>query len=88
MKVWITKFALTKGIFTAEAEICKEIDDRMIQVAGKAIPGCSRSTYFKPDWHETERSARLRAIEMAQRALKSLTRKEQKLKASIESWHE
>ena len=34
MKVWITKYALTQGIFEVDGKICTDIDENMIS-AGK-----------------------------------------------------
>jgi hypothetical protein len=34
IEVWITKYALTRGIIRAEARVCVHIDDSMIHVDG------------------------------------------------------
>lgn len=59
MRVWITKYALTKGIIEAEARLGSE-SDKMI-----AIIGASPPMYFHaPDWHTSEEAARARVSAM------------------------
>lgn len=67
VKVFITKYALTKGIFTAEVEI-KETDGRYFAVdQGKWC-----IYYHKPDFHLTYKEAKARAEEMQRKKIASL----------------
>jgi hypothetical protein len=59
--VWITKYALTKGIFCKEAEI-----------KGDMIKYDRYSCELKPDWHLTQEEAIKRAEEMREKKIKSL----------------
>lgn len=59
--VWITKYALTKGIFTAWAII----DDNMIKVG-------RHEYYHGNDWHTDEKSAWERAEQMRHKKIHSL----------------
>lgn len=78
-KVWITKYALTTGIFSVMAELDEEtprmaVDDdpsRLVQLI----------CYHKPDWWLTEGEAIERACSMRDSELGRLRRKLEKLKA-------
>jgi hypothetical protein len=61
MKVWITKYALTKGIIEVEAHFCIE-SSKMIEVR-------QGEYYHGREWHETRSLAVSRAIEMRDAAL-------------------
>lgn len=51
-KVWITKYALTKGIFELEVDSC----------GGEVVNGAdSLEPYYKDDWRKTKEEALLRA---------------------------
>ena len=64
MKVWITKYALTKGIFTANADV---VAPGMIKVSqGVYYHGRGR------DWHESFSDAQRRAYDMRDEKIKSL----------------
>lgn len=71
MKVFITRYALTKGIIEQEAEC-----------SGKCI-SYSTSGYtsyvYKPDWHETETEARAHADQMRLKKIASLKKQIAKL---------
>lgn len=69
MKAWITKYALTQGIFVKEAEINLAPDSRMITI--KSI-SYRKEYYCKPDWYETEAEARANAEDRRQAKLCSL----------------
>lgn len=66
--VWVTKYALTTGIFEAEASICSN-DDQMIIVYGED----GRHDYFhRPFWHETKNGAIEHANLLKDRKIKNL----------------
>lgn len=84
-KVWVTKYALTRGVLTSENAVLKERGSH-IQVEypshrGYAVPQC----LFKPDWHETEEEARAQVRKMVAAAKKSLKKKEAKLDGILDS---
>ncbi len=55
MKVWITKYALTQGVYTIEGQI----DDQDLTVFCQDIePDRYFTFYHKPFWHESEEAAR------------------------------
>ncbi len=76
MTVWITKYALTTGIYKIDA---KEIKDshRMIQQSGTNYP----TYYHKPDWHESNAEALAHAEKMRQKKIESLDKQIGKIKA-------
>lgn len=72
--VWITKYALTKGIFRCKAKGCFDISDDMICVHGKYLE------YFHgSDWHRDEQSAVDRANEMARKKIETLKKQIRRL---------
>ena len=76
MKVWITKYVLTQGIFEAEAKVCENVNISMIEICR-----CDNKEYYHGngrEWHETEQSA----IDMAEfmRHKKIISLKKQILK--------
>jgi len=73
MKVWVTKYALTKGILEVEVDSPVE-DERMVRASG------GWTTYYhKPDWHMTKAEAVARAEEMRTKKLASLRKQAAKL---------
>lgn len=74
MKVWITKYALTTGIFEMTAEITEH---------GSAYDmHSSFPTYYHgegKEWHKTKESAIARAEEMRQKKIASLKKQIEKL---------
>ncbi len=75
MKVWITKYALTKGTFETEAEICPNSPD-MIEDKNK------RYYYYHGEgkhWHKTKESALIRASQMKLAKISSLEKQLKKL---------
>ena len=76
MKVWITKYALTQGIFEAEASECKGFDG-MIEVANRY----SYEFYHGEgkDWCRTKEYAISRAEEMRKKKISSLKAQIEKL---------
>jgi hypothetical protein len=82
MKVYITKYALTSGIFEAEGEV-SNLNEKMI-VVGK---GVDPAYFFRNDWHTDFATARWRAEEMRKTKLVSLKKqleKYQQLQLDIE----
>jgi hypothetical protein len=77
MKVYITKHALTEGIYEIEAEKCEQPD--MISFKG---PYCT-SYFFGKDWHKTRSDAVKRAYDMKETKIKSIKRQLQKIEALI-----
>lgn len=70
VRVWITRYALTQGIFVIEGEVGPP---HMISFKGSYITEC----YHGKDWHRTSEAALKRAEEMRKLKIASL-------KASIE----
>lgn len=77
MKVWITKYALTKGIFETDVEVCREINPDMVKQTGIQWP----QYFHKPHWHESWGDAAAQAERMRQAKLKSLKKQIAKLEA-------
>ena len=77
MQVFITKYALTKGIFEAEAEVFPERD--MIRVTGEN----GYDTYFHgegKDWHGSLKDAKKRSEEMRKKKISTLEKQLEKVK--------
>lgn len=74
MKVWITKYALTQGIFEEEAE---DYGDGFVKVTKKGF----LDSYYKKgkDWHKTKESAIAKAEEMREKKIASLKKQIEKL---------
>lgn len=75
MKVWITKYALTRGVF--EMEVKSQSED------GTAVYGKSWDDYYRGEgreWHRTKVSAIKKAEEMRQKKIASLLKQIEKLK--------
>lgn len=78
-EVWITKYALTKGVYKAlNAEHCRAISERMISLEGNC--------FHTPDWHTTEDAARARVLEMVDAELSALARKRAKMEKLKETF--
>lgn len=75
MKVWITKYALTKGVFEINAEICEDTQESMIEEVGAGW----LTYYHKPHWWPSKESALLRAEQMRNAKIKSLQKQITKL---------
>jgi hypothetical protein len=79
MKVWITKYALTQGIYDVEGEVCTGQIDMFVQKNCGMI-----SCYYHgegKEWHRTRRAAVATAKEMRDRKIASIQKKIAKLKA-------
>ena len=77
MKVWITTYALSKGIVEAEAEIVQTGKD-LIRV-GHGLK--QWAYYWPPNWHATREAAIERANKMRLNKLTSLDKQRAKLLA-------
>ncbi len=67
MKVYITKYCLTQGIFEDEVEIWSDIYNKY-------------AYFHKPYWHETKEEVIKYAEQMKNRKIKSLEKQIRKLK--------
>lgn len=70
MKVWISKYALTQGVYEIEAEDCFATAPGMITETGSRY-----ATYFHgegKDWHRTRDGALLKAERMRAAKIASL----------------
>ena len=75
MRVYVTKYALTEGILTMEAEPCHVVT--MIEVKPK---GNGFSQYFhNREWHTDLEAAKARAEEMRQNKIKSVKKQLKRL---------
>jgi hypothetical protein len=79
VKVWITRYALTSGVFTAEVEEPSARAKDMIVVVNTAI---GLKKYFDGecrDWHRTAGEARQRCQELRAAKIRSLQKQLDKL---------
>lgn len=76
IRVFITKYALTQGIFEREVETCPDINDNMVADRGKHTV-----CYHKPDWYRTLEEAQARVEVMLKKRRAAL---EKQLKAFAE----
>lgn len=74
MKVWITKYALTKGVFEMDVE--RQSEDGK-SVYGKAWDQCYHGQ--GAEWHGSKGSAIARAEEMRKKKIASLEKQIKKL---------
>jgi hypothetical protein len=77
MKVWITKYALTQGIYEIEAEICKDINPDMIARANVNYSECYHGK--GREWHLTKEDAIKRAESIKINKIESLRKQINKL---------
>lgn len=75
MKVWITKYALTRGIIEADGELTSS-DSVIILNRGLSLP---TYWFYKGDWHSNKQSAIKKAEEMRQKKIESLKKQIKKL---------
>lgn len=75
MKVWITKYALTKGILEMEGE--ETISPSMICITNTQPP----DYYNGKDWHFSKKKAIERANEMALNKINTLQQQIEKIKS-------
>lgn len=74
---WITKYALTEGIFTKVVELCANISDDMVSV----VHGPANICYHGKDWHRTKEAAADRARQMQANKLKSIDQQRARIAA-------
>lgn len=67
MKVYITRYALTEGIYLAEVELSQTDDSRIT-----ALHGPHLGIFRRPDWHVTVTGAINRAEKMRKEKIQSL----------------
>jgi hypothetical protein len=78
IEVWVTKYALTQGIFHCpDAETS---GDDMIRVR-PTVPNAICSYYHKKDWHTSLEAAQEKAEQMRQKKLAALDRQIKKIKS-------
>lgn len=78
--VWITKYALTKGIYSLEVEKSHITDSDLVSYRTDSSMGCTE--YFhKKDYSHTKEEAVKIAEEMRIRKLKSLDKQIKKISA-------
>lgn len=76
MKVYITKYALTKGILIKDAE---DRYEGMIRIKRSS---CFYTQYFNvPDWHKTKKAAIKQANEMKKKKIASLKKQLNRIQA-------
>ena len=75
MKVWITKYALTKGIIEADGELTSS-ESVSILNRGLSLP---THWFYKGDWHSDKQTAIKKAEEMRQNKIVSLKKQIEKL---------
>ena len=73
--VWVTKYALTKGIIEAEAIITSD-DSVSIMDFNSEL---SMPWFYKGSWHRTKEDAVKRAEEMRKKKIESLKKQIEKL---------
>ena len=73
---YITKYALTTGIYSAHGEVCHEISSTMFSER----KNYGFLNYHGNEWHRTKEDAIMRAEEMRNRKIKSLEKQIEKLR--------
>lgn len=76
---YITKYAVTQGIFTVKGEVSNEFPSML--TVPKSAHGSFTQYYHKPDWHDTAEDAVRQAEAMRIKAVASTEKKISKLKA-------
>ena len=77
MKAWITKYALTSGIWMVDGKVCHDISDTMLEYRKSE---CTQYAHGK-DWHRTPAAAIARAEEMRKKKISSLRKSIAKLES-------
>lgn len=77
MKVWITRYALTSGVFTIDAEVHESSSGKPFCSYKRS--GCFGEFAHGEDWHITELSANERFDKMISNKLMSLRKQTTKL---------
>ena len=79
MNVFITKYALTQGIFEKEAKLCLDVRTNGTMIEIKAGTGCCPEYFHKPHWHETLGEAIASAESMRKKKIVNLRKQIAKL---------
>lgn len=74
-KVWITKYALTKGIYEAEVNDSQADEGRVLILKGGHYYG----SIYSPHWHKAKESAIAQAEKMCTKRIESLKKQIAKL---------
>ena len=74
---WVSKYAMTKGIYEIEAEDCFDISPTMVHDRGAMYT----TFYHKDEWHRSEAEAVAKAEAMRTARIKSLEKQIARLKA-------
>ncbi len=75
-KAWISKYALTTGIFEVEVEDCFSIDPNMVAAR---TPDYPTQNFHKGDWHRTRDEAAAKAEQIRTKKIASLQSQIKKL---------
>lgn len=75
MKVWVTKYALTQGVYETSVDISQEFPKMATEFANQL------QTYHGNDWHRTKPEAIKRAEDMRAAKLSSLAKSMKKIQA-------
>lgn len=76
VKVWITKYALTTGVYTAMVELDPRTPKLAVEHTG-GVP--SMICYYKPHWWLTDAEARKRFKELLDKERQRVARQQQRL---------
>lgn len=76
MKVWITKYALTQGIWEKDARVCHNISEDMISLEENEY-----NYFHKPFWHDSQEDAIAHAEQMRIKKIASHRKQIAKLEA-------
>ena len=68
--VWITKYALSSGIFENDVEVCSAINPNMVSTVGSK--GGWERCFHKPFWYESLKEANAHAETMRKARIASL----------------
>jgi uncharacterized membrane protein len=77
-RAWITKYAISEGIYEIDARVCSPVSQTMIEHVGK-----SNIYFHNDDWHRTRESAVARAEEMRKAKIASLRKQIAKLEKKV-----
>ena len=80
MKVWITKYALSRGIIEAEA-VQSTTSPNRVACDNRSFKGVAFPYFYGEgnEWHRDEKSARIKAADMVRAKLASLDKQREKL---------
>lgn len=77
IKAWVTRYALTTGVELVDAEVCHDINSRMISYNNEH--GLQHA--HGDDWHRTRKAALAQADKMRKARIASLRKSIAKLEA-------